>query len=561
MIKKSFFSLLITLLAVTQLMGQQLDGDLEITNVMDVPPARRICKLTPTDVNAHFYVQVSPEIQARMKQKAKTNTTFDVDYFSQCNGEEWPEAAKNALEYTLAIWADHIESDVPIKIDANWTSLKISTLGSARPTKIVQVANVGEPNTWYTLAELSALTGQAVRQQLNNVDYDIDVNIQCSFDDWYFGTDANTPDGKTDFVTVVLHEIGHGIGFLGSMVADTDAETAEWGIPDDNRQPLIYDHFAVDGDHNNLIDETVYPNPSSSELYSALVGERGGIYFDGFTANNSLIGQEADRAKLYSPNPFREGSSYSHVDLQTFRHTINGLMVPFLDRAFAIHSPGPLLCGMLSDMGWPLGPGCLHLISIVNQTSVDFGVINVGQTSEFNLVISHPGITEEPLVGTLELDDGNFSIVGSNQFSIDPGMSQEITLQYTPQSVGVHETTLSLSHNAENVVSPLLIKLKGEALKAGQVLSLYQSYPNPFTEENQLNVSNPVIRYSISEDTDVKLDLYTISGQHVQTLVDARKEAGVYEASPDMNGLSSGVYIYRILADGITKSRKLLYLK
>jgi len=50
-------------------------------------------------------------------------------------------------------------------------------------------------------------------------EHDININMNCGFDAWYFGTDANTPAGLIDFVTVVLHEIGHGIGFIGSMNA------------------------------------------------------------------------------------------------------------------------------------------------------------------------------------------------------------------------------------------------------------------------------------------------------------------------------------------------------
>ena len=34
---------------------------------------------------------------------------------------------------------------------------------------------------------------------------------------YYFGTDGNCPADKYDFVQLVMHEIGHGIGFIGSM--------------------------------------------------------------------------------------------------------------------------------------------------------------------------------------------------------------------------------------------------------------------------------------------------------------------------------------------------------
>ncbi|MDP2602930.1 MAG: hypothetical protein Q8S00_10100 [Deltaproteobacteria bacterium] len=31
---------------------------------------------------------------------------------------------------------------------------------------------------------------------------------------WYYGFDGNPPAGTIDFVSVLLHELGHGLGFL-----------------------------------------------------------------------------------------------------------------------------------------------------------------------------------------------------------------------------------------------------------------------------------------------------------------------------------------------------------
>ncbi|MCK7534680.1 MAG: hypothetical protein MZV63_28610 [Marinilabiliales bacterium] len=42
---------------------------------------------------------------------------------------------------------------------------------------------------------------------------------------WYFGTDGNTPELLYDFVTVVLHEIGHGLGFTGFFLLPE-----EWAV-------------------------------------------------------------------------------------------------------------------------------------------------------------------------------------------------------------------------------------------------------------------------------------------------------------------------------------------
>lgn len=540
------------------------DARIQNFEIIDSQPTRHICKLPPSNINANFFVRSSPEVLERIKSKAQSN--FQVDYFSSCGGQEWPQQAITAFEFALSIWSEHISSDVPIKVNANWIELEGNTLGSARPSQIVQIGNnpAVVDSTWYTLAQLSALTGQAIREQIEGVEYDIDMNVQCDFDDWYFGTDANVPEKKSDFVTVVLHEIGHGLGFLGSMDADNDTDTAEWGIGNEGVDPLIYDRFTVDGNFNKLIASSSYQNPSS-ELYSALIGERGGIFFDGADANKTLAGQEADRAKLYSPNPFNEGSSYSHFDQATFRQSINALMLPFIDRTFAVHTPGPLFCGVLSDMGWPLGEGCIDLIPsailVAEQTRLNFGVLNSGETAELTLILSNRDDAEEPMAGTLNLNSDQFSIAGDNTFSIDPGTSREISITYAPTTDDRHQGTLSITHDASNLPSPFFISLEGESLQAGQVVELNQSYPNPFVVNNSHNMENPIVEFAISERSHVKLDLFTVSGQHLQPVVDASLDPRRYSETIDMSGLSSGIYIYRIVVDGVAKSGKLMYVR
>ena len=62
-----------------------------------------------------------------------------------------------------------------------------------------------------------------------------------SSEDWYFGLDGRPGEDQFDFVSVVLHEIGHGLGFYDSFKIDESTEEAEYGIGDDNI-PTIFDH-------------------------------------------------------------------------------------------------------------------------------------------------------------------------------------------------------------------------------------------------------------------------------------------------------------------------------
>jgi hypothetical protein len=74
-----------------------------------------------------------------------------------------------------------------------------------------------------------------------------------------------------------------------------------------------------------------------------------------------------------------------------------------------------------------------------------------------------------------------------------------------------------------------------------ETFSLEQNYPNPF---------NPAttIKFSLKENSDVKLSIYDMKGAEVTRLFSDRRDAGVYEVSFDASkhGLSSGTYLYRI---------------
>lgn len=325
---------------------------------LDEEDHAEVCILHPIDISTNFkYV---PNLPTRRKglPTAEKTASFNIDYVNDCEGEAWPEDAKSAFEYAVSIWESHIESSIPIRIEATWAALGENVLGSAGPTNVFADLGVDEalPNTWYPIAQASAMTGIDLAAEFD-IDYDIVVNMSCEFTNWYFGTDANPPAGDYDIVTVLLHEIGHGLGFTGSISANPTAQIANWGLGSQG-YPYIFDQFTLDGSFRQLINEDIYPK-QSGELYNALVGLNGGVYFSGTDAEAANNGM---RVPLYAPEPFTQGSSYSHLDQQFFTGTSNALMRPQLERGLAAHSPGPVTCGLFRDKGWPLGQECIDLL-------------------------------------------------------------------------------------------------------------------------------------------------------------------------------------------------------
>lgn len=84
--------------------------------------------------------------------------------------------------------------------------------------------------------------------------------------------------------------------------------------------------------------------------------------------------------------------------------------------------------------------------------------------------------------------------------------------------------------------------------------NLEQNYPNPFNPAT-------VIRFSLPERSYVELVVFDALGNHVETIVDGEKEAGIYEAEFNATGLSSGVYFYQFKTASFTDTRKLLLMK
>ena len=84
--------------------------------------------------------------------------------------------------------------------------------------------------------------------------------------------------------------------------------------------------------------------------------------------------------------------------------------------------------------------------------------------------------------------------------------------------------------------------------------SLFQNYPNPF---------NPVttISYQLPKTGVVRLSIYNIKGQLVETLVNEQRSPGSYSATWYANDVSSGLYFYKLTTGNKIVTKKMLLLK
>ncbi len=87
---------------------------------------------------------------------------------------------------------------------------------------------------------------------------------------------------------------------------------------------------------------------------------------------------------------------------------------------------------------------------------------------------------------------------------------------------------------------------------------LSQNYPNPFNPSTKINFDLPY-------DSKVNIKLFDMSGREVGTLVNEVRTAGYYTVDFNASNLSSGVYFYRISAEGsgnnFTMTKKMMLVK
>jgi hypothetical protein len=251
----------------------------------------------------------------------------------------WPADAQTAFNYAASTWGTLINSSVPITIDACWATLGSGILGhSAADSFYRNFSGAPAATTWYPVALANALSGN----DLNGATTEIHIAFSNNGIPWYFGTDGHPPMSQYDFVTVVLHEIGHGLGFAGSM--QVSGGLGSWGW--NTGSPVTYDRFTENGSSQSLLNTGLFPNPSAA-LANQLTSND--VYFNGI---NAKFANGGNRPKLYAPSTWTLGSSYAHLDI-IYDGTANALMTYSLNNGEAIHDPGPITLGMFEDMGWP----------------------------------------------------------------------------------------------------------------------------------------------------------------------------------------------------------------
>ncbi|WP_296620979.1 PKD domain-containing protein [Marivirga sp.] len=408
--------------------------------------------ICPVDHNTYdTFIPPPKDFSEQKFQRTVSQANIIVNY----NG--FTEEAQIAYQYAVDIWASLLKSPVQIVVNANFTELGQGVLGSAGPTNYVRdFSGTVEDNTFYPIALAEKLAGYSLNSP---DDADISSNFNSDFD-FYFGLDGNPPAGQYDFVSIVLHELGHGLGFVGATSFENGI--GNWSL-NANNDASIYTKFVELGVGTPITD---IPS-GTTEAGDAFTSND--LYFDGPISVSAL----GERPQLYAPSTWNQGSSYSHLDENEYpAGNPNSLMSPQFGSGEAIHDPGVSL-DIFADMGW------VHTyLKHENNNKISNNL-----TDPFNINLS------------ITSDTGYNALNPVLVYSLDD-FATSTSIEMTDTGDGVNFSAQIPNPGME---SNIRYYFEGVEDKAGRLYTAPSNAPTKFFEINILNIPTKPLPYLLAD--------------------------------------------------------------
>ena len=239
-------------------------------HVIRIQGDRAICTgATPTEIREIEEQRLARKRYWHLREQALVDTYRERD-ISALYSDDFPEEAKDAFQAAMNIWDSYLLIDVPITIEAIWEENEDEDEEGSK-TLAKQSGTV-----WCTswACRDGTLANQRAGRDLDSSEPEFEITVSSSAN-WYFSLDGNPPADQFDFISVIVHEIGHGLGIgsglhLPTEEPDDDEEpTAElWTSEDD--VPRLFDRFVWSIKHN-WVDDLESP---SVELYELATGHK-----------------------------------------------------------------------------------------------------------------------------------------------------------------------------------------------------------------------------------------------------------------------------------------------
>ena len=354
------------------------------------------------------------------------------------------QARLNAFRYAADLAGSLIRSNIEIRVEANMDPLggnaTSAILGGAGPDSVYRdFPGATYTGTWYVSALANKLSGSDLDTAAADIgavfNSDVDNSTVLGTSSWYYGLDGNPPAGDIDFVSVVLHELTHGLGFLTVVNLSTGVKLLGYN---DAYMLNLEQHGATPSGYPSMNDAArVTASISLTNLHWTGPGV--------IAASGILTaGVSGGHVEMFAPNPQQPGSSVSHFSNSLLP---NQLMEPYYTGTN--HSLG-LAAQLLTDIGWGTTGDLTANLSITVIDTPD--PATVGNNLTYNLTVANagPDAANGVLVSDTLPGSATFVSVSSSQGSCNGtasvscylgslavGGSATVTLVVQPTTAGV----------------------------------------------------------------------------------------------------------------------------
>ncbi len=397
------------------------------------------------------------------------------------NGATLGEQRLNLFNQAAAIWGAFLDSSVPTSVRANFNPLTPCTssggvLGSAGTINISRdFTNAPFAGTWYHAALSNKLRGSdssANPEITATFNSDVDTGCLGAGTRFYYGFDGATPSGTVNLLVVLLHELGHGLGFSSFVTGSTGQLNS--GFPD------IYTRFMFDRSTNKYW----YQMTNAERAASALNTHN--VLWDGLSvrlgSSALTAGRDAatGRVQLYTPNPLQSGSSISHWDTAALP---NLLMEPSINKSLPLDLD--MSRQQMRDIGWYRDSTADLVADTIISVQPNSGTLVIG--SNVNITWTNTGGFNRNVTIELSTDGGatfpitiatDVSNTGTRAFSVPNNPTAQARLRVRehnfaePAGVSSANFTITASGNTAPEFAPAAALSRQQGSPAGPAVTV-----------------------------------------------------------------------------------------
>lgn len=355
-----------------------------------------------------------------------------------------------AFQHAIDIWRTTLRTDIPLVVFACFDPLTCSpdsaVLGSAGSVSLARdFPGADHRDTWYPIAIANMMAGEDLNGDAPEIsatfNSSIDSNNAClDMVNFYYGLTGQPSGSDIDFVTVLLHELTHGLGFITFV----NGVTGERFLGrDDVYMRFLEDHSAHQTWSNLTEEARAASAVNSGDLH--WVGPA--VVAASDTLNSGAHG--SGHVEMYAPPTYSLGQSLSHFNTSL---DPDNLMEPFYSGKN--HAVG-LANELLADLGWR----CQNDVALVDLSldmTVDEPSPMMGEQVTFELILSNDGpdqATDVVVMNQLPNGLDHVSHVGDGEYDPTSGFwtvgalnaGASVSLQVLAQVIQLD----GLTHQAE----------------------------------------------------------------------------------------------------------------